>query len=69
MREHTYVPLQPWTCDKCGARGDVEAPAGQDVVERVSRVCQDHDKKSPDCARLTLGSHLRFGQIALHLPD
>ena len=69
MAERTYIPLQPWSCDKCGKRGDVEVPTNLTIVDRVDRVTKDHQKHSPECARLNWGAFLRFGQIAAQLPD
>lgn len=69
MHDRTYVPLQPWSCDKCGARGDVEIPAGLDVVRRVERVYEDHRAKSPACADEWGEYALRFHQVASTLPE
>jgi hypothetical protein len=54
MPEPTYVPLQPWRCEKCKVRGDVEMPAGTGHWDGYRRVSDAHRIASPSC-------HLRWG--------
>jgi hypothetical protein len=47
----TYVPLQPWLCDKCGKGGDVEMPEHTDVWDGYQRILRAHREASPVCHR------------------
>lgn len=45
-----YVPLQPWSCEKCGKGGDVESPKHAGVCEVYQSIFDAHAQESPACS-------------------
>lgn len=68
MAERTYVPLQPWSCEKCGRRGEVEMPAGTDAWQGLARIQNAHGEASPACHDEWGANYVRVKQTA-PLPD
>lgn len=54
---HTAVLFQPWKCDACRARGDVEHLATEDAGSVLDAAQEQHMARSPEC----LG-RVRFGE-------
>jgi hypothetical protein len=68
VAELKYVPLQPWICDQCDVRGEVEAPftlTYEDVMERIDA---QHAAASPECSANCGHLHVYLMQTA-PLPD
>lgn len=50
MSDHIYVPLQPWECALCGAKGRYELPGGS-YLANVLALAGAHCRRNPLCAR------------------
>jgi len=46
---HTTAPLILWSCDKCGAAGDLSIPPNSYGVDAYGRACEAHALASEQC--------------------
>jgi hypothetical protein len=65
MPQLEYVPLQPWTCARCGAAGDVEIPEGAGALDTTLRLAAAHKAKSIQCAKKWGVGFLKLGKVAV----
>jgi hypothetical protein len=68
MSDRIYVRLQLWSCDKCNAVGEVEAPVDLSWSELSTRIHNAHQKSAPRCDAVWSDRYLRLAQTA-PLPD
>lgn len=70
MPDRVYDPLQahPWGCEKCDARGEVQAPFNAAYDDLVLAAHYQHIEKSRDCANEWGARHIWFAQTSPY-PD
>jgi hypothetical protein len=66
--EHRYVPLQPWSCDKCKCSGRAEIPDGTDIWSGYKIIREAHREACPECHAKWGSQYVRVKQTA-PIPD